>query len=164
MVKTQDVCVNLDTKWFMYFHDFMDSNWNRESYEKLGVIDSIIGFWTIFHIMKDWLCYGMFFFMRQDIFPKWDDNQNMNMSFMSMKILKMNTSDFMEEILVLMMSNSLFYDKNNAHLINGISISPKKNFCICKICIDSIDDTYKDINLYNIPKSYHGDILLRNFT
>lgn len=160
-----ELCIDcLDAKWSVFFHDYMDSNWNRESYEKLGVIESIGGFWTIFGVIKNWLCYGMFFFMRNNIFPKWDDNENMNMSFLSMKILKTNTSDFMEEILVLMLSNSLLVDKKYNNLINGISISPKKNFCICKIWIDSIDDSLKEISLYNIPKSYHGDVLFRNFT
>jgi hypothetical protein len=28
----------LDNKWIVYFHDYMDSNWNRESYEKLSEI------------------------------------------------------------------------------------------------------------------------------
>lgn len=153
-----------DNKWSIYFHDYMDSNWNRESYEKLVVINSIKSFWTILSIIKDWLCHGMFFFMRDNIFPKWDDNQNMNMSFLSMKILKTQTSDFMEEILVLLLSQSLMIEKEKNYLINGISISPKKNFCICKIWIDSIDDDLKDIKLFNIPKTYHGDVLFRNFT
>lgn len=154
----------LKNKWSLYFHDYMDSNWNRESYEKIVVIESITSFWTVLSIVKEWLCHGMFFFMRDNIFPKWDDNQNMNMSFLSMKILKTNTSEFMEEILVLLLSHTLMIDKEHNSLINGISISPKKNFCICKIWIDSIDDNLKNIALFNIPNTYHGDVIFRNFT
>ena len=70
----------LNNTWTLYFHDFMDSNWNRESYEKLVSIRTVREFWTIMTIVKDWLSMGMFFFMRDEIFPKWDDNDNKDVS------------------------------------------------------------------------------------
>lgn len=152
---------NLNNDWVIYFHDFMDTNWNRESYEKLVSIDNVVDFWTIFNIIKDKLSVGMFFFMKKNIFPKWDDNENTKMSYMSIKILKTNASIFMEKILVHLMSETLYTD--NPDLINGLSISPKKNFCICKIWINSVDDVHKNIELYNIPDDYHGECLFNNF-
>lgn len=154
--------LELPNVWTVYFHDFMDSSWNRESYEKLVEYNSVVEFWTVMKILKEWLSLGMFFFMRDDIFPKWDDNENKEMSYLSMKILKANTGDFMEDILVLLLSNTLVKEGCDIR-INGISVSPKKNFCICKIWIDSIDDTYKNIELYNIPAKFHGDVLFNNF-
>lgn len=154
--------LELPNVWTVYFHDFMDSSWNRESYEKLVEYNSVVEFWTVMKILKEWLSLGMFFFMRDDIFPKWDDNENKEMSYLSMKILKANTGDFMEDILVLLLSNTLVKEGIDIR-INGISVSPKKNFCICKIWIDSIDDTYKNIELYNIPAKFHGDVLFNNF-
>ena len=121
----------LNDEWVIYFHDYMDSNWNRESYEKLVHIKTIYDFWTVFDIIKDKLTLGMFFFMKNNIFPKWDDKQNCKLSFVSIKILKSNTINFMEETLIHLMSGNLL--PNNAHHIHGISISPKKGFCIIKI-------------------------------
>tara|TARA_Y100000389_G_scaffold199449_1_gene237857 strand:+ start:481 stop:951 length:471 start_codon:yes stop_codon:yes gene_type:complete len=152
---------NLNNEWIIYFHDFMDTNWNRESYEKLVSIDNVVDFWTIFNIIKDKLSVGMFFFMKQDIFPKWDDNENTKMSYVSIKILKTNASVFMEKILIHLMTDTLYM--KNPQMINGLSISPKKNFCICKIWINSIDDVHKNIELYNIPNDYHGECLFNNF-
>ena len=152
-----------ETEWKVFFHDFMDSNWNRDSYEQLAVINSIQDFWTVFGVIQEWLSHGMFFFMRNNVFPKWDDNENKSMSYLSMKILKTKTTEFVEHMLVLMLSNTLMKDKSNACLINGLSISPKKNFCICKVWIDSIDDGLKDIELFNIPNIYHGEVFFRNF-
>tara|TARA_Y100000389_G_scaffold203925_1_gene254125 strand:+ start:3737 stop:4207 length:471 start_codon:yes stop_codon:yes gene_type:complete len=152
---------NLTNEWVIYFHDFMDTNWNRESYEKLVSIDNVVDFWTIFNVIKEKLSVGMFFFMKTNIFPKWDDNENTKMSYMSIKILKTNASVFMEKILVHLMTDTLYM--NNPHLINGLSISPKKNFCICKIWINSIEDVHKNIELYNIPDVYHGECLFNNF-
>ena len=152
---------NLNNEWVIYFHDFMDTNWNRESYEKLVSIDNVVDFWTIFNIIKEKLSVGMFFFMKTNIFPKWDDNENTKMSYVSIKILKTNASHFMEKILTHLMTDTLY--TNNPQLINGLSISPKKNFCICKIWINSIDDVHKNIELYNIPDDYHGECLFNNF-
>lgn len=157
--------VNLPFKysWKIYFHDFMDSNWNRDSYEYLATINTIQDFWSVFHVMKEWMSHGMFFIMKDEIFPKWDDNDNKAMSYLSMKILKTKTNEFMEQILVLLMSNTLMKNNDQCDIINGVSISPKKNFCICKVWIDTTNDEMKDICLFNIPQVYHGDVFFRNF-
>lgn len=149
--------------WTLYFHDFMDTNWNRESYEKLVTIGSVNQFWTVMNIVKEFLSVGMFFFMRADIFPKWDDNENKDMSYLSMKILKTSTGDFMEEILVMLLASELLKDRDTKDLINGISVSPKKNFCICKIWLDSTDEKYKNIDMFAIPNKYHGEVIFNDF-
>lgn len=153
--------VDLENKWTIYFHDFMNSNWSRESYERLVQVSNVIDFWTVFNIMKDELSLGMFFFMKNNFFPKWDDNDDNKMSYLSIKILKTNTAAFMEQMLVQALTEQLC--PSNPELINGISISPKKNFCICKVWINSIDDKFKDLKLYNVPDDYYGDILVSNF-
>ena len=153
----------LHNTWTLYFHDFMDTNWNRESYEKLVSFRTVREFWTVLNIAKELLSMGMFFFMRDDIFPKWDDNDNKDMSYLSMKILKTNTGEFMEEILVMMLGSALFKDRRHCDMINGISISPKKNFCICKIWIDSTEERFKSIELFDIPTKYHGDVIFNDF-
>lgn len=153
--------IALDNKWTIYFHDFMISNWNRESYEKLAEITTAVDFWTVFNILKDKLSLGMFFFMKNNFFPKWDDNENNKMSYLSIKILKTNTSQFMEDILVNGLTEALCIA--HPEIIAGISISPKKNFCICKVWIDSTDPKYKNLDIYNIPSDYHGDIIINDF-
>jgi hypothetical protein len=151
----------LDNKWIVYFHDYMDSNWNRESYEKLSEITNVVDFWTIFNIVKAKLSLGMFFFMKNNIFPKWDDNENTKMSYMSIKILKANATEFMEKILAYSLTETLY--KDHPELINGVSISPKKNFCICKIWINSTDTIHKNIKNYTIPEDYHGEVIFNDF-
>lgn len=163
MSETDVSTLPFDCEWKVFFHDFMDSNWNRDSYEQLAVINSIRDFWTIFCVIQEWMSHGMFFFMKENVFPKWDDNDNKAMSYLSMKILKAKTTEFMEHMLVSMLSNTLMKNSDNAYLINGISISPKKNFCICKVWIDTTDDALKNIELFNIPNIYHGEVFFRNF-
>jgi hypothetical protein len=93
--------------------------------------------------------------------PKWDDNENTKMSYMSIKILKANATEFMEKILAYSLTETLY--KDHPELINGVSISPKKNFCICKIWINSTDTIHKNIKNYTIPEDYHGEVIFNDF-
>lgn len=157
--------MSLANAWNVYFHDYMDSNWNRESYEILTSYDNATDFWTIFEIMRDTLQMGMFFFMKNGVFPKWDDsyNNNKKFCFMSIKVLKANVPDFMEYMLVRISTDSLL---TNAELeqgmIDGVSVSPKKNFCIIKLWICTQDANYKNIDDYDIPQLYHGDAIFKD--
>ena len=48
--------------------------------------------------------------------------------------------------------------------INGISISPKKNFCIIKIWLKN-KDIFNNENVkeyFNIPDEYTGDLIFKN--
>lgn len=149
--------------WTVYFHDFMDSNWNKNSYEKLITLKTILDFWTVFDIVESKLSLGMFFFMKNDIFPKWDDISHKDKYvFISIKIIKSNVSYFMEEILVKLLSESL--SEKHSDIISGLSISPKKNFCICKIWVKSDELLNKEyiLNNFNIQSDlYHGDIICK---
>lgn len=157
--------MSLSNTWNVYFHDYMDSNWNRESYEILCSYDNATDFWTIFDIMKDTLQMGMFFFMKHGVFPKWDDNYNSNKNFcfLSIKVLKSNVQYVMEYALVRMCTESLLTSNDlNQGMIDGISVSPKKNFCIIKVWISTQDAKYKNIDFYDIPKLYHGEAIFKD--
>ena len=157
--------MSIKNTWNVYFHDYMDSNWNRESYEILARYDNASDFWTIFDIMRDTLQMGMFFFMKDGVFPKLDDsyNNNKKFCFMSIKVLKTNVSEFLEYILVRMSTECLLTNSElEQGMIDGISVSPKKNFCIVKLWICTLDDKYKNIDNYDIPKIYHGEAIFKD--
>jgi hypothetical protein len=155
----------LEHSWNIFFHDYMDSDWSRESYEILGTTSTIIQFWTMFNIIKQKINTGMFFFMKNGVFPKWDDNHEKKFSFLTIKVLKEKVPDFCEYILVRLLSGNIIRDKNiNQNVVDGISVSPKKNFCIFKVWICSPDPLYKDTTLYDIPTSYHGDVFIKEYS
>jgi hypothetical protein len=97
--------------------------------------------------------------MKNKIFPKWDShvNEGTKYTFMSIKILKVRVENFAEHVLVRLLSESLH--KSNPDCVKGVSISPKKHFCIFKIWLDS-SDGYKDTD-FDIPDYYHGSIIFR---
>jgi hypothetical protein len=160
-----DEDITLDTSWNLYFHDYMDSSWDRESYEIIGTVKTVIQFWTMFNIIKSKLDSGMFFLMREGVFPKWDDNINKTFSFLTIKVTKQSVISFAESLFVRMINNSIITNNKLPNtVIDGVSVSPKKNFCIFKLWICSEDEDHKDITLYDIPNSYTGSVFFKDYS
>ena len=151
----------LNDVWALYFHDPYDNNWDRESYIKLFTFSNINEFWMMYTVINNILNEGMFFIMRDYIFPKWNELENKDGGFLSIKILKEKVPSFCEDILINLINETIllsdFYDKSD--LINGISISPKKHFCIIKIWLRNCE--LSDISKFNIKNEYYGDILFK---
>jgi hypothetical protein len=144
--------------WTFYFHDSNNKNWDDESYIKLCEINNIIDFWTVYDIIKNKLYLGMFFFMKNDISPKWEDN---NISILSIKVLKNNVEYCTEYLLTRLLGENIL--KNETDKINsivGLSVSPKKTFCIFKIWIK--DSEINSADSFDLPNIYHGEPLFRD--
>jgi translation initiation factor 4E len=148
--------MHLNDSWCIYFHDPFDKNWDETSYVKLGTMSTIYDAFNMLMSLHDYSDKGMFFIMREHIFPEWNNENNRNGGAFSLKVLKENINNFFEDVVLKLFGETLLKDSKQ-HLwefINGISISPKKNFCIIKIWIkqhEIINQNDIDIckNLYN---------------
>jgi len=151
----------LNDSWTLYFHDPMDDNWTHSGYKKLFTTRTISEFWMMYTEVSSCLQDGMFFVMRDPIFPKWNDDDNKRGGFLSIKILKEKMPSFCEKLLLDLVNESLLIDKYKEYSdkINGVSVSPKKNFCIVKIWLKSTD--IQNFEFFNIDEEYHGTILFK---
>ena len=76
---------------------------------------------------------GMFFVMRDNIKPIYEDSQNMSGGYWSIRLMKRDSYDYFKKIVYyILMENLMKKDEHNSK-INGLSISPKINNCIFKI-------------------------------
>lgn len=156
---------NLNDKFKLYFHDPNSFNWNVESYIDIHDLKTIEDFWIVNNLIHEKVHLGMFFLMRNNIFPLWDNEDNINGCSFSLKILKAEAKIYWTKMCILLLSNNIYKNENKddiSILINGISISPKKNFCIIKVWLKDTDIYNKNIHdYYNIPDSYNGDIVFK---
>jgi hypothetical protein len=67
------------------------------------------------------------------IFPMWEDENNKNGGVWSFKITKEEADDVWFKLCTYMIGENICENVEICKYINGISISPKKNFCIVKI-------------------------------
>lgn len=152
----------LNDIWSMYFHDPYDNNWNYDSYISLGPISTIDDYWDFQTVLKDKVQCGMFFLMREHIFPCWDDDNNRDGGCLSIKVLKQDLKEFWEIMTMRLLGEHLLNDdvKECWDEINGISTSPKKHFCIVKLWLKS--PKLGDKKYFKIPDNHHGDILYKS--
>lgn len=152
----------LNDLWSMYFHDPDDENWSLESYHRVADVSSVESFWRVHQIVKDHIHSGMFFLMREHVFPCWDDEHNKNGGCMSIKVLKQDMKEFWEKLCIYLLGETMLQKEFEGSWsnVNGISTSPKKHFCIIKIWLSS--DHLNSKVYYNIPSNYYGDILYRS--
>jgi len=123
----------LNDEWILWFHNPKDENWDLESYKKVVTMKTIEDFWKVHRLLDNKkIQEGMFFLMKNDIEPIWENEKNINGGCWSFKINKKNVYSYWVDICRFILSQNITKDRSN-DMINGISVSPKKSFCIVKI-------------------------------
>lgn len=148
----------LDEVWCLYYHDPHDMNWTPAAYQLICTITSAEQFWFVHHLANKHLATGMFFLMREHVFPLWDDAENINGSCISLKIAKNELTDVWEFMCCCMLTSN-----SSDILINGISVSPKKNCNIIKLWTGQ--QVARDVDkrlLFPIPQHYKGNIFVKH--
>jgi hypothetical protein len=155
----------LHDSWTVYFHDPDDSNWTLQSYDRLADISSLEDFWGIHTPLLPVIVHGMFFVMRENVFPCWDDAANINGGCVSAKVSMEFVPALWDELLKRMVGETLVIcaPKATARVtVNGMSVSPKRGFCVIKIWLgDNVLENECIRDHLRIPDAYTGDIVYR---
>lgn len=167
----------LNNNWTLWIHYPYDNNWGINSYKKITNFSTLEdGIVLIENINKELIEKSMMFFMKENIKPLWEDSNNINGGFISYKLNIDNVYIYFKKLVYNIICNNIIDNEKICKNINGISISPKKHFCIIKIWLDDFDyinniisnnnndtnnDTNKDTNntnisydIFNIHKIY----------
>lgn len=142
----------LNSPWDLWYHSIEDNNWSNSSYKFLYKINNLCDIKFLKdNIQQNYLQNGMFFIMREDIFPTWEDPDNREGCSVSFKIpaskLYKEWNNFIERVL----TEDILKDKEKMNEINGISISPKKEFNILKLWLrNDIEDFTSFIKEYPV--------------
>lgn len=138
----------LNDKWILWYHLTSDNNWNVDSYKQIGEITTLEETSYIANELNElYITNCMFFIMKKNIFPVWEDQANKKGGCFSFKIQNRQVYEIWNSLIFLIVGNTLFDDENHMKLVNGITISPKKYFCIIKIWMASCE--VDDVNLLN---------------
>jgi len=134
----------LKSKWTLWFHSVTNKKWDNDSYIKVIEIKTLLDYKLLENVCRmNHLQNGMFFLMRGNIFPTWEDPKNRMGGCVSFKYDKNILKEFLR-IILLCITRNLSTD-GNINEINGISISPKKEFNITKIWLKDDSKDYKKI-------------------
>jgi hypothetical protein len=83
--------------------------------------------------------------MREGIKPIWEDVKNRNGGCFSYKVINKNVYDVWREFTYALVGNTISTNESFVASVNGITISPKKNFCIIKIWMSNCTFQNPDI-------------------
>ena len=133
---TESVVVHNETmnKWSLWAHLPHDTDWSLASYKKIYDITTIEEMITITEIIPDVLVKNcMLFIMKQGVTPLWEDKYNKNGGCFSYKISNKNVYEVWRDLTYVLIGNVISQNEQFVESVTGITISPKKNFCIIKI-------------------------------
>ena len=126
-------------KWNLYYHLPHDKNWDLSSYKLImGNIDTVESVIALNQSLpENTVKYCMLFAMRVGITPMWEDPKNRNGGCFSFKVINKQVYSVWKSLFCALCGETLFLNKANHKLVNGITVSPKKNFCIVKVWLQN---------------------------
>lgn len=130
----------LNNSWTLWVHDVQNPNWGEDDYTQMGVIKTVNNVYSCCNNIKTF-SEQMYFLMKGNIFPNWENEANRNGGAWSLKINKKiagqraSESDRVwMELLMALVGGYLTENADDMKYINGITISPKQtHHCIIKI-------------------------------
>ena len=120
--------------WVLWAHLPHDTNWGEDSYKKIYTIQSLEAAITLVHTLPEKLIKNcMLFIMRDGIKPMWEDKQNRGGGCFSYKVNNKQIIQTWTNLVYKLVCENLMSTPKYTTNVNGITISPKRNFCIVKL-------------------------------
>ena len=127
-------------KWVLWAHLPHDTDWSLGSYKDIMRLEYAEDVVSLYSYLPEVLIKNcMLFLMRDGVTPTWEDKENRNGGCFSYKIPNKNVFKVWKMASFSLVGETLSIDEIMSPHINGITISPKKSFCIIKIWVDSCE-------------------------
>jgi hypothetical protein len=144
-------------KWTLWAHLPHDTDWTFDSYTRILTFNTVEAIITLLETIPDEMITNcMLFIMRDGIKPMWEDPKNKKGGCFSYKINNKNVSSVWKNLSYSLVGESLTDDVKVRANINGITISPKKNFCIVKIWLANCNNQNPNVIADNLGISSQG--------
>lgn len=131
--------VFLNDSWVLYFHDPDNEAWDEKSYHTVATMSTASEVSQVSKVFSEAWSKGMFFVMREHIKPVWEDECNRNGGCFSFKVMKPEVATFWDVFLKKVTGETMITNekdrRENWDKICGISISPKRNYCILRLWV-----------------------------
>lgn len=133
----------LSDEWCLWAHLPHDTDWSLNSYKKIFNTTTAEEVIAINDALPSRLVKNcMLFMMRKGVTPLWEDPKNRQGGCFSYKVPNKNVYECWRSLIFSLTGETLSENKTLQKQINGITISPKKNFCIVKIWFNNTE--YQD--------------------
>lgn len=136
----------LKSEWMMYAHMPHDTDWSLDSYKPILRINYMEELIALIQTLPEIMVKNcMLFFMRDGVKPIWEDPRNSKGGCFSYKVHNKDVYRGWKNLCYALAGESVSTNKSFLKTITGATISPKKNFCIIKIWVESTK--YQNIDI-----------------
>lgn len=117
--------------WTLYFHSPGEKRWSIDTFHTLGSVETWQDFWSMVSSLEEakW-GRGMFFWMRGNIPPLWENSQNIKGGSYSICISEHDSIEVFYRYTIACMFG---FATTSDDTIQGITLSPKKGFHVIKL-------------------------------
>ena len=131
---------NLHDKWVLWAHLPHDTDWSLASYIKIMEVVTLENVISLMNSVPALMVKNcMLFFMRKGINPTWEDPKNNDGGCFSFKVSNKNVPNVWKHLSYVLTGETISNDYKFQRKVTGITISPKKSFCILKIWMQSLE-------------------------
>ena len=121
--------IEINNSWSLWIHELNNKNWDNQSYKKIFDCENLYDYNILKKTIKTQnLQNCMYFFMREDIIPMWEDPENRLGCCISFKVPLKDIKSEWDKLLLKIISEDIHINIDDFNKLNGISISPKKEF------------------------------------
>ena len=130
----------LKGNWNLWAHLPQDADWTVKSYKKIYQFKTVEETIAITESCPENLAKNcMLFIMRDGITPMWEDPKNRHGGCFSYKVSNKNVFEVWRDLTYVLIGETISTNDIFVNCVTGITISPKKNFCIIKIWTTNCD-------------------------
>ena len=131
---------HLSDKWVLWAHLPHDTDWTLKSYINIVEFETVEEVIAVINTIPQTMIKNcMLFVMKEGINPTWEDERNSKGGCFSFKIMNKQVCSVWIDLLKVVAGNTISTDQDFVNNVNGITISPKKSFCIMKIWMSGTD-------------------------
>ena len=98
--------------------------------------------------------------MREHIKPLWEDDHNKNGGCLSFKVNKPDAGPFWYKMAAMALGETMVKNPVDADKICGVSVSPKRNYCILRIWVSQ--PTMSSIEQLNIQSPEYTQVIYKS--
>jgi hypothetical protein len=131
----------LKTKWNLWAHLPHDEDWSAKSYKEIHKFCTAEDTIAITESLPEALVKNcMLFVMKDGVMPLWEDPKNRNGGCFSYKVSNKCVCEVWRDLTYVLVGETISNNVPFVNCVTGITISPKKNFCIIKIWMTNCDN------------------------
>ena len=131
----------LQHKWNLWSHLPHETDWSPKSYNNVYKFTTVEETIAITESLPEALVKNcMLFVMKNGVMPTWEDPLNRNGGCFSYKVSNKHVCEAWRELTYVLVGGTISNNSQFVNAVTGITISPKKNFCIIKIWMTNCEN------------------------